>query len=118
MAACALTMRAEVRRNASGKGSYGGQKPAGWDIVADAMPCMVWVRTAKEVVDGKSAVVESIRGVFRPGADIQRGDQLVEIKNRRGVVVIAGPLYISAISPRTIAGAVTHQQVDLERVRG
>lgn len=113
-----MVMRAEVRRNASGKDAYGHKKPAGWQVVQGAMPCYVFISQETEVVDRQSVVVEVIKGYFRRNADIARGDQVVEVKDRRDRVVVAGPLIVDEIAEKTEGAVASHKEVRLRRHRG
>ena len=113
-----MTMRAMVRRNTSGKDDYGHQKPAGFEMVQDSVPCYVWISQTKEFVDAKEVVVEVVKGYFRAGIDLQRDDQIVEVKDRRGRVVMAGPLVVDSLNEKSQGASPSHVEVLLRRHRG
>ena len=117
--AASMTMRAAIRRNASGADDYGGKKtPTAWDYVVDAVPCVVWFKSHKEIIDGKSVVVDEIKGYFRPDADIKRGDQIASLMDRRDRAVCEGVLYVESVTPKALGGGTCHLEVFLRRTRG
>ena len=98
---CALTHRAAVERNtASGTNAWG--QPAVPVFTARAtLACRAWSKTRKEVRDdGLEVLIEDIRALFADGADIQTGDRISSITDRRAGVVFSGPLAVQAISRR------------------
>ncbi len=106
-----MTMRAKLERNVDlGKDGYGqDEKPNFQPLLT--LPCRVWSKLRREVVDGdKTVMVEDIRGKFESGADIREKDQISAVVDRRGAVLFDGPLDIVAIVRRT-----RHQAVSLER---
>lgn len=115
-----LTMRAGIRRrNAATRDGYGHVSAAAeWQVVAEGVPCRVWVKSHNEVVDGKAVVVEEVGGVFRAGADVKREDELYELKDRRGREVFAGRFTVDAVSERQLGASQSHLQVTLRRHRG
>lgn len=48
----------------------------------------------------RDAVVEQIRGLFPKDADIKEEDRIDSVKDRRGVILWDGPLYVSTIQRR------------------
>ena len=120
VAESAMTMRAEVHRSAAGTDPYGHQKPTtgNMPLVADGVPCFVWLKTTKEVVEGKELAIESITAYFRPEADLQRDDRIEQVKDRRDRVVFAGPLIVDTIVEKFAGARLAFKEVTLRRARG
>lgn len=91
-----LTMRAEVERNtASGTDAWGSPVAPSFTALHAALPCFVWSRSSRELVDGqKTAMIEDLRAMFAKGADIAEGDEIVSVTERDGTVIIAGRLKV------------------------
>lgn len=108
-----MTMRALVERNtASGEDSYGHPvKPVFTTLVT--LPCFVWSRQRREVVDGdKNALVEDLRAMFALAADIKEGDEIASVQDRLGVVTLSGRFQVEAIQRKH-----THIEAALLRVQ-
>ncbi len=94
-----MKMRAVVERDtSSGEDNFG--HPVKPDFTAHGIfPCWAWSNTDREVVDGdKSALVEDFRAMFPRRADVQAGDEIVNITDRRGAVLFAGRFQIETMS--------------------
>lgn len=116
-----MTMRARVQRSAAGVDRYGHQKPptpAENELISDAMPCYVWTKNRREVVDGISVVVEEISAYFRKDADILRGDTIVEVVDLRDAMVMEGPLFVAMVSDIRSCAGPSHKDASLRRSRG
>lgn len=114
-----MVQRALVRRNTSGKDTYGNKKaPAVWQVVQDGMPIYVWVKQLNEVVNLKSAVVEVIEGYVRWDADIKREDEITQIVDRRGRVVQEGPLIVDTVNVAHVGASPSHTVLTLRRHDG
>ena len=115
-----MVMRANLRRNKAGVDSYGQPKePAAWDYVGKEIPCFVWFKNRREVVDGqKIAIVEDIRGLFRSDADVKAGDQIDLLADRRGRPVIEGILLVDSAAPGHLEASKAYTDVSLRRIRG
>lgn len=116
-----MVMRAEIRRNAAGKDSYGQKKPptnATLQGISFSASCYAWMEARQELVDGQLAVVERIKAYFRDDADIQRGDRIEQIVDRRARVLFAGPLTVDSISEKNLGASPSHKEVLLRRHRG
>jgi len=115
-----MVMRANLRRNKAGIDTYGQPKePAVWDYVGKEIPCFVWFKSRREVVDGqKIAIVEDIRGVFRSDADVKAGDQIDILADRRGRKIVEGILLVDSTSERTVDAVQAYRDVALRRIRG
>lgn len=60
-----------------------------------AVPCRVYENTARLVLDAdKKAVVGEFRAMFPLNADVQDGDHLTDITDRRKQVLFAGPFEV------------------------
>ena len=96
MIAGRLTMRAEVKRNtASGADAWGNPVTPVFTALHAALPCFVWSNSARELVDGaKTAMIEDMRAMFAPGADLAEGDEIVAVSDRDGNVIIPGRLRV------------------------
>ncbi len=107
-----MIMRAIVERNtATGKDDFG--QPVKPDFTAHGtFPCWAWSSSDREVVDGaKSANVETFNAIFPKGADVAEGDVIVNITNRRGVILCPGRFQIE-----TMQFKHDHLEADLEAV--
>jgi len=113
-----MTMRATLKRNASGADVYGEKKTDGWVMVADAVPCYLWIKASKEVLEGKSVVVEDIRAYFRHDADIKRGDRIVILEDRRGRSIMDGTLEVDVLTPKKVGDCPSHYEARLRRANG
>ncbi len=93
-----MTMRAMVERNTAGDGSWG---TPGVDFTqVGEIDCRVFSKNIKDVDDsGKSAVVRVPFAHVPVAADVEQGDQLVNVSDRLGVVQFAGPLGVETKAP-------------------
>lgn len=90
-------MRAVVERNtASGTDAWGNPAAPSFAALA-TYACFVWSSRAREIRDGdKTAEIEELRVMFPLGTDIQAGDEISSVQDRRGATLIAGRLRIEA----------------------
>ena len=97
----AMTHRAAVERNsASGTDDWNNPVPPTFAPLV-TLSCRAFSKTRKEVRDdGKEVLIEDIRALFPDGADIQTGDRISSIKDRRGGVVFSGPLAVQPVIRR------------------
>ena len=118
-AASRMTMRATLKRSAGARDAFGGKAvPQDWQATSEAEPCFVWVPQQVQVADGQQMMaLEEIRGIFRSDADIQAGDVLEGLRDRREREVLAGRLAVTAVSQRTAGAAKSHLAVSLRRAR-
>ena len=105
-------MRAEVERNtAPGDDAWGNPVAPVFTAVA-TLPCFVWSRARREVVDGKkTAIIEDLRAMFPLGADIAERDEIARVTDRIGTEILAGRFRIEAIQRKH-----RHLEAALERV--
>lgn len=106
--------RAALERNtAVGTDAWNRPDPATFEPLA-TVPCRAWSRTKRVAMDdGKDAVIEDIRALFPADADIQTGDSISAITDRRGNTLFAGPLRVQTITGR--GANVRHREVMLTR---
>ena len=107
-----MTMRAVVERNtATDKDEWAQDVKPDFTPLA-TIPCWAWSSTDREVVDGnKSAVVETFSAMFPKGADVQEGDEIVNITDRRNVILFPGRFQIE-----TMQFKHDHLEADLQVV--
>lgn len=106
-----MTMRAVLQRNSNVALDPDGQPgiPT-WDVIDDALPCLWWVTSEREVMDtNKIAVVGQMKMMVPKATVITEKDQISEVKDRRGVVIRPGPMSIENVIPRR-----THLELLLE----
>lgn len=119
LASTAMTMRATVKRSSGSADGYGAKAvDQDWQIVGDALPCLVLVSSRRLTLDGGLVVVEDIRGVFRESADVKVGDRIDELTDRRGRAVLEGILYFDTVTEKSTGGVATHKEASLRRHRG
>lgn len=107
-----MTMRAVIERDtATGEDDFG--QPVKPDFTPLAtIPCWAWSKQRRERVDGnKSALIEDLRALFPLDADVLAGDEIVNITDRRGRVLVAGRIQIETMQRKH-----DHQEAGLERV--
>ena len=114
MIAGRLTMRAEIERNtASGTDAWGGAVAPSFTALHADLPCFVWSRQSRELVDGrKNAMIEDLRAMFALGADVREADEIVAVSDRAGNVLIEGRLKIEG-APQF---KHSHIEVALQRI--
>lgn len=117
-----MVMRAQVRRGSVAVDSFGQRAAASANtqptIVADALPIHVWIEADTEYVDGKSVAVEIMKGYVRKDADVQRNDEILQVLDRRGRVVFAGPIVVDMVINKNAGAVLTHKLLMLRRHRG
>lgn len=108
MIAGRLTMRAALERNqAVGQDAWGQPVAPVFASTGDPLPCFVWHETSKEIVDGKkTAMIGDFRALFALGADIAELDEIAQVTDRQGAVLINGRLRVE--------GPVQHKHTHLE----
>lgn len=92
-----MTMRARVERPGKRSDTSWGTTPKPTFEEQGEIACRVWSRTRRmpDVTDSsKTAIVEDLRAHVPRDADVEEGDQLVDVRNRLGVVLYDGPLAV------------------------
>lgn len=108
-----MTMRAEVQRNTATGTDPHGHPAAPVFAVHATLPCFVWSRQRREVVDGdKQAFVEDLRAMFPLNADIAERDRITSVVDRQGKVILSGRFDVGPIQFKH-----RHLEAGLERVQ-
>lgn len=96
MIAQRLTMRASVERDvATGRDAHNNPLPPDFQPLHEALPCFAYPKSSRELVDGgKSANIEDLRAMVSLSANIRAGDEITEIRDRAGKVIINGRLKV------------------------
>ncbi|MEL6485643.1 MAG: hypothetical protein AAFQ13_00670 [Pseudomonadota bacterium] len=96
MIARRLTMRAAVERDtATGTDAWGGPVAPSFTALHDALPCFVWSRSSREMIDGqKTAMIEDLRIMVALGTDLAEGDEITAVSDATGTVIIPGRLKV------------------------
>ncbi len=107
-----MTMRAVIERDtATGTDDFGQPVKPNFTTLA-TVPCWAWSKQRRERVDGdKSALIEDLRAMFPLGADVLAGDEIVDITDRLGAVLIAGRIQIETMQRKH-----DHREAGLERI--
>jgi hypothetical protein len=94
--------RADIQRDAgSGGDDWGGQGAQNWQDHLAAQPCYAWFAQGRRVVGaGTDVVVEDLRLLLPLSADVQPSDRIAAISDKRGNVIVAGPLVIDTVARR------------------
>ena len=114
MIAGRLTMRAQIER-ASSTGTDGWNSPnaGSFSPLGDPVACFVWSGSSTQLIDGqKQAQIEGTRGLFALGTDLRPGDRLASVTDRKGAVLIAGPLVVEG----PVQFKHTHLEAMLRRI--
>ena len=107
-----MIMRAVVERDtATGTDDFG--QPVKPEFTALAtVPCWAWSSTDRLVVDGnKVALVETFNAMFPKASVVQEGDEIVNITDRRAIVLFPGRFAIE-----TLQFKHDHLEADLQVV--
>lgn len=87
--------------------------PPVFQPVGAPVACFIYSKTARELVDDtKTARIEDVRGLFSLRADIMEGDEITNITDRRGVVLIPGRLKVEG----PVQHKHTHREAALQRI--
>lgn len=114
MIAGRLTMRARVERNtASGTDSWGGPVEPVFTVLHNALPCFVYSKSSRELVDGaKTAMIEDLRVMIAADADLAEGDEITAVSDRNGAVIIPGRLKVEG----PVQFKHNHREAALQRI--
>lgn len=114
MIAGRLNMRAQLERNqAVGLDNWGQPTAPAFVTIGEPLPCFVWSERTSEIVDGqKTAMIGDFRALFALDADISADDEISDIADRAGAVLIAGRLRVEGPPERKH----THLEVTLKRI--
>ena len=105
-------MRADLERNTEqDTDDYGHPATPDFSVIG-RIATWVYSKARREITDGdKSTVVEDVRAFFAVGADVQQGDEISNIRDRLGQIVMAGRYRIETIQRKR-----RHQQAELLKV--
>lgn len=107
-----MTERCTIQRTTPSPADDWGQPgEAPWVVRADNVPCWHWTDAAREVLGTVSAVVSDMRLILPKGTVITELDRVVNIRDRQGVIIEAGPFQV-----RPVVDRHTHLEIALERV--
>lgn len=114
MIAGRLTMRARVERDTStGTDSWGGPAAPAFTVLHNALPCFVFSNTSRELVDGaKTAMIEDLRILIARDVDLAEGDELTEVTDRLGNIIIPGRLKVEG----PVQFKHNHREAALQRI--
>ena len=114
-----MTQRAVVMRREStdARDAYGAPvrlNPA--EGVADTLPCVAWPERAAGVLsDGGKVVVGGMwRALIAGTAELRIGDRVERIEDRRGRIIVDGPLFVHGIDRQ----GLEHFDVQLRAQQG
>jgi hypothetical protein len=93
-----MTMRAALERNTNAAlDEYGQPGPPNWTALA-TVPAWWWTVAEREVSGpDKTAVFEDARMIVPRGTDVTEQDRVAAVRDRRDVLVRAGPLRIESV---------------------
>ena len=104
-----MTMRATVQKDAAtARDAYGGKLPADWQPKA-TVPCFAWSKVREEQIDAeRSVVMQHARMMLPLDAAVVETDRVLEVRDRIGALLFAGPFDIRGLERR-----VTHVEASL-----
>ena len=107
-----MTERCTIQQTTPAPGDDWGQPgQAPYVTRQDDVPCWFWTDTAREVLGTISTVIADSRLILPKGVTVSPLDRVVNIRDRRGTVLAAGPFNVL-----TVIDQHDHQEVALERV--
>jgi hypothetical protein len=114
MIAGRLTHRARVERNtATGTDSWGGAAAPAFTVLHVALPCFVYSKSSRELVDGaKTAMIEDLRVMIALNADLRPEDEITSVTDRNGETIIAGRLKVEG----PVQFKHNHREAALQRI--
>lgn len=93
--------RCTIQRNIAAPNSWNNPGTPGWDQHITDQPCHAWFNSGRTLTPaGEEVSVLDIRLLLPKGTDVLDTDRIENVLDRRGNVVMAGPLIIDAIGPR------------------
>ncbi|WPZ06579.1 hypothetical protein [Pelagerythrobacter marinus] len=107
-------MRAQIERNQVAENdNWGNPLPPVFAPIGDPLPCFVWSNSSREVVDGsKTAMIEDMRAMFALGADVREADEIPQVTDRQGNLLVPGRLKVEGPVQRKH----THLEAALQRI--
>jgi hypothetical protein len=105
-----------TRRPLRSQSSIGEKTSIPVDWLTD-QPCRYVVKQEKFASETQGLIVQTVYLLlFAPGADVKKGDQIIDLTIEDGEV-IRGPIAVLEAIPRRGAKGVNHLSVKLERVK-
>ncbi len=107
-----LTMRADLERNTeNGTDAHGHPATPVFSVIG-RIATWVYSKVRREITDGdKLTVIEDVRAFFSKTADVQQGDEISDIRDRLGQIVMDGRYRIETIQRKR-----RHQEAGLLKV--
>lgn len=107
-----MTERCTIQQTTPSPGDDWGQPgEAPFVTRQDNVPCWHWTDAAREVLGTVSTVVSDSRLLLPKGTPVSPLDRIVNIRDRLGTVLEAGPFNVL-----TVVDQHTHLEIALERV--
>ena len=105
-------MRADVERNTeSATDDYGHPATPVFSVIGK-FPTWVYSKARREITDGdKLTVVEDVKALFSQNADVRQGDEISNIRDRLGQIIMDGRYRIETIQRKR-----RHQEANLLKV--
>lgn len=107
-----MVHRAAVQRDTNGSNDDWGQpEPPNWTTHIAALPCFYFTQSRAETRDQITTVVAVNRLFIPKTADVSERDRILDIRDRAGNVIEAGPFNI-----RTVEYKKDHDECTLQEV--
>jgi hypothetical protein len=96
-----MIRRAVIERNTNtAVDAYGQRGIPTWEVQG-IVPCYAWSVANRVSVAGVGVqTVEDLRAILPTSVDVHEGDRLAAVTDRRGVIVLGGPLLIETVQRR------------------
>lgn len=105
-----MTMRVDIERDMAAEDGYNQRGPTSWQTLSEDVPCYAWQGTGRPSAERsvEQVVRTDMPGMVVPlGTDIQAGDRIRRIADRRGRELF-GAMPVDAVRRRR-----DHLRVDL-----
>lgn len=106
-----MKYRTSVERSTSVSDNGGGFNTS-WASIAD-IPCYAWFVNTQEVTGAgeRPGVIENVVVFVPKNTDIQNGDRLTDVTDRKGGVIFDGPLQVDSAGKRLDYAVIITRQV-------
>lgn len=97
-----MTMRAIHQQDQQASANdYNLKAPADWQTLDAALPCWLYSKRTRRMIDGtKSVTVEELQAMVPLGTAIAGGERFLSVSNQAGTVVHSTPLKIRGVQRR------------------
>lgn len=114
MISARLVHRASVERNvATGSDDWGDDAAPDFQPLHADLKCWAYSSSSRESVDAnKTALIEDLRIMVALGADLAAGDEITEIRDRQGNVIVEGRLKVEG----PVQHKHNHREAALQRI--